>query len=239
MRAHVVVGQVMRIVGNHERNIRLGCQAADLRHQDFVLVETVILHFEKEVIAAEDVRVFVSESFRLVVLVVDDGFVDVAAQAGRHGDQSFGVPRQQILIYTRFVVEAIEIAGRDKVDEVLVAFLRFAEQNQVVIAVGIGAGLVALLRDVNFATDDRVNTLRRRFVIKLHGAEEVAMVGHGHRRHVLPFHLRHQLFNVTGSVEEGVIGVAMEMDEGAFWHAGQNQFNGNRFARLPVLEPSS
>ena len=62
--------------------------------------------------------------------------------------------REQVHIDARLVIEAVEIGGGDQVDEVAVAFLVFAEQHEVVVAVGIGAGLVALLRDVDFAADD-------------------------------------------------------------------------------------
>jgi hypothetical protein len=53
--------------------------------------------------------------------------------------------REQVLIDARLVVEAFEKGGGNHLDEVAVAFLVFAEQDQVVVAVGIAAGLVALL----------------------------------------------------------------------------------------------
>ena len=85
----------------------------------------------------------------------EDGLGDVAAQAGRHADQALGVLRQQVDIDARLVVEAVQVGGGDQLDEVAVALLVFAEQHQVVVAVGVGAGLVALLRDVHLAADDR------------------------------------------------------------------------------------
>ncbi len=86
-------------------------------------------------------RVFVGEAARVFVRSCEEGFVDVAAQAGGERDQAFGVAREQVLIDARLVVEAFEIAGGDQVDEVAVAFLVFAEQDQVVVAVGIAAAL--------------------------------------------------------------------------------------------------
>ena len=50
-------------------------------------------------------------------------------------DQPLGVLREKVLVDARLVVEAVEVAGRDQVDEVAVAFLVFAEQHQVVVAV--------------------------------------------------------------------------------------------------------
>ena len=184
-----------------------------------VLLEAVVLHFEEEVVLAEHVRVFVGEAAGVVVLVGQEGFVDVAAQAGRQRDQAFGVAREQVLIDARLVVEAVEVAGGDQVDQVAVAFLVFAEQDQVVVAVGVGAGLVALLRDVNFAADDRMDAFRLGRVVELDGAEEVAVIGHGDGGHLLALRDLHQLLDFAGAVEQRVVGMAVEMDERAFaWY---------------------
>ena len=83
-----------------------------------------------------------------------------------------------------------------------------------VVAIGAGAGLVALLRDVHFAANDRVDSLGVGGVVELHGAEEIAVVGHGDGGHLLLDHDLHQLVDIAGSIEEGVIRVAMQMDEG-------------------------
>ena len=121
--------------------------------------------------------------------------------------------REQVLIDARLVVEAFEKAGRNQLDEVAIAFLVLAEQDQVVIAVGIGAGLVALLRDVDFAADDGMDALRFGGVVELDGAEEIAMVGHGDGGHLLLGDDVHQLVDFAGAVEQGVVGVAVQVNE--------------------------
>jgi hypothetical protein len=50
-------------------------------------------------------------------------------------------------------------------------------------------------------------------VVKLDGAEQVAVVGHGDGGHFLLDDGVHELADFTGSIEEGVIGVAVQMDE--------------------------
>ena len=110
--------------------------------------------------------------------------------------------RQQILVDARLVVEAVEVAGRDQVDEVAVALLVFAEQHQVVVAVRVGACLVALLRDVHLAADDRVDALGLSRVVELDRAEQVAMVGHGDGGHLLLLHRLHQTADFAGAVEQ-------------------------------------
>ena len=92
---------------------------------------------------------------------------------------------EQVLIDARLVIEAFEVAGGDQLDEVAIALLVFAEQHQVVVAVGIGAGLVALLRDVDFAADDGMDAVGLGRVVELDRAEEVAVIGHGDGGHFL------------------------------------------------------
>ena len=130
------------------------------------------------------------------------------------------MPREQVLIDAGLVVEAFEVGGGDQVDEVAVAFLVFAEQDQVVVAVGIGAGLVALLRDVDFAADDGLDALCLGGVVELDRAEEIAVVGHGDGGHFL-FDDVHELADFAGSVEQGIIGVAVEVDEGRYRTSGE------------------
>ena len=55
-------------------------------------------------------------------------------------------------------------------------------------------------------------------VVELDRAEEVAVVGHGDGGHLLFGDDIHQLADLAGAVEEGVVGVAVEVDEGFVGH---------------------
>ena len=55
-------------------------------------------------------------------------------------------------------------------------------------------------------------------VVELDGAEEVAVVRHGDGGHFLLDDGVHELADFAGSIEEGVIGVAVQMDERIFRH---------------------
>jgi len=124
---------------------------------------------------------------------------------------------EEVFIDAGLVIEAFEVGGGDQVDEVAVAFLVFAEQDEVVIAVGIGAGFV-VAGDIDFAADDRVDAGGFGGVIEGDGAEEVAMIGHADGGHVLFGADLHELVDFAGSVEEGVVGVVVEVDEGEIGH---------------------
>ena len=51
-------------------------------------------------------------------------------------------------------------------------------------------------------------------VVELDRAEKIAVIGHGDGGHLLLDHQIHQLADFAGAVEQRVIGVAMQMDEG-------------------------
>ena len=120
---------------------------------------------------------------------------------------------QQILIYARFVVKALQKAGGYQLDEVAIPFLVLAQQHQVVISVGIAANFMPLLRYINLAADHGVDALFLGGVVEFDGAEEIAVIGHGDRGHLLFDHQVHELGDFAGSIEQGVVGVAMKMDE--------------------------
>ena len=125
---------------------------------------------------------------------------------------------QQVLVDARLVVEAVEVAGGDQLDQVAVAFLVFAEQDEVVVAVRVAPVLMALLRDIDFAADDRVDSSRVGGVVELDRAEQVAVVGHGDGGHLLFCHRLHQAADFAGAVEQRVIGMAMQVDERGVGH---------------------
>ena len=108
VRAGVFAAQIMRVVGGDERNAGFDRQAVDLRREALVLLEAVVLNFEEEILLAEDVAVGVGQAAGVFVFVVEDGFVEVAAQARREADEAFRMGGEQVLIDARLVVEAFE-----------------------------------------------------------------------------------------------------------------------------------
>jgi len=101
---------------------------------------------------AEDVGIRERESLGVVVLVGEDSLGNVprrqADMAMRPWSAGLAGPGRCGL-----VIEAVKVGGGDQIDEIAVSVLVLAEKHEVVVAVGIGACLVAFLRDVNFAAD--------------------------------------------------------------------------------------
>ena len=116
-------------------------------------------------------------------------------------------------------------------------------------ALGVEGGVVQLAvvpgpgRHVHFATQDR---LHRQVAVgvggllagvhQLHHAEHVAVVGDGHRTHARGPALLYQVGDAGEAVEQGVLGVQVEMGEG---HAPLSQGRGplGEPMRLPHFRP--
>ena len=130
--------------------------------------------------------------------------------------------RQQVLVDARLVVVALDVSRGSKLQQVAVAALVFAEQDQMVGAVGVGGAVkTAGGRDVNFAPDNRFEVAFLSGLVKLHGAEEVAVVRHRDRGHFQFGGPIHQFADFAGPVEETIVGMKMQMDEIFSSHAGR------------------
>ncbi len=83
-----------------------------------------------------------------------------------------------------------------------------------------------LLRNVDFAADDGLDSLGFGGVIELHRAEEIAVIGHGDGGHFLLRDDVHQLVDFAGAVEQGIVGVVVQMNEWIFGHRQSERLSG-------------
>ena len=111
-------------------------------------------------------------------------------------------------------IEAVESSLRGEADQVAVAFFIFCEDEKVVVLVAVTLGaMIFRLADVEFAAEDGLDALFLGGVEEMDRAEDVAVVGHGDGLLADFVDMGDEFVYVTGSVEEGVIGVEMEMGE--------------------------
>ncbi len=168
---------------------------------------------------AEDVVEGDRSLTRLLVLAFDQLFSHFALQAGRQADQSLRMLGEKLLADARLVVEAVQRCLGDDLHQVAVAFVALGEHNQVVVAVAFGRGaMVVLLADVELAPEDWLDAGFLCRVDELDGSEDIAVVGHGDRGHAEFLYPVDELLGFAGSVEHGVIGMQMEVNE--FGHCG-------------------
>jgi hypothetical protein len=79
--------------------------------------------------------------------------------------------------------------------------------------------MVFFLTDIEFAADDRLDSSFFGGIDEMHRAKDVAVIGHSHGWHSELLRPFAEQLNVAGSVEHGVIGMQMKMDE-LSWRSG-------------------
>ena len=73
--------------------------------------------------------------------------------------------------------------------------------------------VVVLLADVKLAADDGFDPVLVSGIDEVDSAEDVAVIGHGHSRHAEFLDALTEFFYVAGAIEQGVVGVEVEVDE--------------------------
>ncbi len=170
---------------------------------------------------SEDVAVRRGRLERLPFLAVRQAFRDFAFQAAAQADQALAVLREQVLVDPRLVVEALGVAGRHQLDQVVVALERFGQQHQVVLRL---AGIAALgppvsRSHVDLAPENRLDAARAGVVVEDHRRKQVAVLGHGEGRHLQLHRLIEHFIDPARAVEQRVFGVQVKMNEVHYSHS--------------------
>ncbi len=206
----------MHVVRRHQPHAEFPRQRRQHRVAALLRLDAVIVQLQEEILLAQDLHESVERLPRFLRLVGQDALVDLPLQARAHADKALAVLRQHLLVDARLVVHAIQVGDGDELHQVAVARLILRQQREMVGGIPRGGGV--LFRElagghVDLAADDRLDPGLLRLLVELDGAEEVAMVGHGDRRHAELARLAHDLRDAVGPVQHGVLRVQVEMDE--------------------------
>ena len=154
------------------------------------LLEALVLNFEVEVAAAEDVLVLGGHGFCggvilftaqvLVLSFAEQCFAQLAAEAAGEADEALGMFGEVGLADAGLAVEAVEGGLGGDADEVAVALFIGGKDEEVIVIVAFARGAVVFfLGDVEFAAEDGLDAVFFGGVEEVDGAIDVAMVGHG------------------------------------------------------------
>jgi len=215
--------QVVAVVRRHQRNPRFLRQPHQIAVHSRLHVDSLVLHFEKEIPLAENIPQPVRVRLRLVVFLVQQRRGHFPAQAGRQRNQPLAVLRQQVVVHARLVIEAVEKPRGYQLDEIPVALFVFREQNEMVRPLRFAPPVFVIVRrDVHFAPNNRFHAVRRRLVEEIRRRKQVSVVGYRHRRHPSPRGFLRQLADFARPVEQGVIRVQMQVGKilGGRRHSG-------------------
>ncbi len=214
LRVGVVFAEVVAVVGGDQRQAKIFFQLEEAGMDAVLHLEALVLNLEVEVLFAENISVGGCGSSGGVVFAFGEALGDFALKAAGEANQSTGVFGEKLLADARLVIKTVERGFRRDFDQVAVAFFVLGEHQQVVVAVAFGRGaVVVFLADVEFATNDGLDSGMLRSVDEVDCAKDVAVVGHGHGGHAQLFYAVAEFFDVTGAVEQGVVRMQVQVDE--------------------------
>ena len=184
----------------------------------------MVLQLDKIVFRPEQVPVPEGGLAGFLVIAVFQRPGDLPRQAGGKADEPLVVLLQQGAVDAGLVVEALGKAPGDHIDEIAVADLVFAQQDEVV---GGGIQPVDLIEagaggHIDLAADDGADALLFALLVEIDDAVHHAVVGDGDGRlSQLPGAL-HQSLDAAGAVQQAVFAVDVQMDK--IGHGGSPPF---------------
>jgi len=214
VRLVIALFQVVHVVGDDEREIQILCEREQPSVDDLLFLDALVLHFEKKVVLTENVAKPARSLERWTRLLHLQRACDLPFEAAAQPDQSFRVLRQQLLVDPRSVVKPLGVTGRHELDQILVAFVGFGEQDQV-IRVRLRARLLesASLGDVDLAPEDRLQPAVTRVVVEHDRREHVAVLGDRKRRHLEPHRFVEQLVDPARAIQQRELRMKVKVDE--------------------------
>ena len=223
----VLLAEEVRVVVADQRQAEL---LGDLLEErvDALLVVHVALELDVEARLAGSVRAerlgmplrFLDRGLPVLLLVGADELLQVERDARTEvavdGDQPAVELRERGLVHARLVVEAVDEGIARELEEVAPAVEVLRQEHQVEAAIGhAGVGAVAAVArgHVGLDAEDRLDAHLLGRHVELERAEEVAVVGDGHRVHAELLDAVDQLLQPVAAVEERVLAVKVQVDE--------------------------
>ena len=215
VRAIVPLPQVVHVVRADQRQPEVGGDRRQAAVDHQLVVDALVLHLQEESVRAQDVPKRRRGLAGLPRPVATEVGGHLSLEATAEPDDAVGMGGQQLLVDTRLVVEALGVACRHQLDEVVVPGEVGCEQHEMIGRLAGGAAVVApvAVGDVHLAADDRLDPALARLVVELDGGKEISVLRHRHRRHLEANHLVERLPDPAGAVEQRVLRVQVQVHE--------------------------
>ena len=175
LRLRVLAAHIMQVVCRHQSYAKLLRQLTQALGSSFFLRNIVILDFQKIIVLAKNVDIFLHAATRTVHIAAVNQARHLTGDAGAEADNALAIGAQDVLIYARLIIKAFQLSLADNPHEIVVANIVFGQQNQMVTRFLCHIEMRAL-RQVHLAADNRLDACLRAFLIKLHCAVHYAVV---------------------------------------------------------------
>src|SRR5258708_13550428 len=110
----------MEVSGWPQREIQLGGDLVEVAIDQVVVLQPMVLHFEKEISWAENVPENAGGFFSFLKITVLDRDIDFAFETGTETNQPSAMFGQQLLINSRLVMESGEVRFGNQFNQVTV-----------------------------------------------------------------------------------------------------------------------
>ena len=193
----------MHVIGADQRQTQIPGDRLQSGVHGLLFVDALVLHLEKEVFRAKDVPEGGGRFTRLAGLFGTQTGRHLALEATAESDQAFGVLGEQFLVDPRFVVEALRIAGRDQLDQVVIPSQILAQQDQMIVGLAgsAAAGMTTSGGDIDLAAENRFDVALARLIVKDDAGKQITVLGDGQRGRSGLLGVVQQLADPAGAVQ--------------------------------------
>ena len=209
----VLFAQIVGIVGDDQGEPLLPGKALQALIHRALGFNAVVLEFQIEPVRAKQFAEPQGVCPGALIILVQKGLGDGAAQTGGQGDEALMVLFQQLQIDAGLSVEALQKGFRHHVAQIFIALPVFAEQNKVV-AFLIQA--VHLVRHppgghIDLAADDGLDPRCLGSFIEINAAVHDTVIGQGHGGLPQLLYPVHKAVDAAGAVQQAILAMDMKM----------------------------
>ncbi len=188
VRVCVLFRKIVRIVGSNKGNVHLPGPFREIFFYFGLLFHPVVLQFQVEVVFAENVQILIQRLPGFSFPATQQFVLDFTADACAHTDKAVDVFGKAFFIYAGLVIESFQVSFAVERAKVVITALVLGQEYKVeALSVGV-AGIFFGTMDgcnVKFATDNRLDFLFFRSLIKLYRTRHIPMIGTSYRRHTV------------------------------------------------------
>ena len=129
LRRRILLLHIMQIVRRYKAQTELLRQLLQLRADLVLLIEIMVLNFQKVVFLAENVYIFLNAAACSLQVVLQNHLRHLTGNAGAEADNALVIGAQYVLVYTRLIVKALQLTDADNLHQVMVARIVLRQQN--------------------------------------------------------------------------------------------------------------
>ena len=119
----------MQIICRYQAKTELLRQLLQFCAYLVLLIKVVVLNFQKVIILAENVYIFLNAATCSLQVVLQNHLRYLAGNAGTEADNALVIRSQHVLVYAWFIIKSLQLTDADDFHQVMVACIVLRQQN--------------------------------------------------------------------------------------------------------------